>query len=407
MLICQLFTAFVSHACVAFSFCCISSPLWSSSSGQLTYGGYSESIVVAEHFVLRIPKNLDMAATAPLLCAGITTYAPIKRCVNTRDPLPSSLSICFPSPPHPVHSYFISLSTIRLPSTHPSTRVSTHSCLSHSVRGFSACSIRAQRVLSALFAPLALLTCVRFLSLAPPANLFSIISRYCNLCSVLFLLCVMCASVFRAGGSRRARCWVLCCVLFCVFRFCFALFYDVCDSRGSRRAMCCLCMASLPKFCVFLFCVSDILSLSGGSNSAMRWECCAILHVFRSCLLFFCVLGGSIKTKCLLGALCCVLFYVLRLLRFFSQVAQGGRNAGNVVMCVVRYSVICVFLCFALFLCPRWLKEGETLGVVGLGGLGHMAVKWGVAMGHKVIGQSDTHAHLLTRLRTRLRTGSF
>lgn len=43
-----------------------------------TYGGYSESIVVDEHFVLRVPQNLDLAATAPLLCAGITTYSPLK-----------------------------------------------------------------------------------------------------------------------------------------------------------------------------------------------------------------------------------------------------------------------------------------------------------------------------------------
>ena len=43
-----------------------------------TLGGYSESIVVDEHFVLRIPANLDHAAAAPLLCAGITTYSPLK-----------------------------------------------------------------------------------------------------------------------------------------------------------------------------------------------------------------------------------------------------------------------------------------------------------------------------------------
>jgi uncharacterized zinc-type alcohol dehydrogenase-like protein len=42
-----------------------------------TYGGYSESIVVDEHFVLRLPSNLDLAAAAPLLCAGITTYSPM------------------------------------------------------------------------------------------------------------------------------------------------------------------------------------------------------------------------------------------------------------------------------------------------------------------------------------------
>src|SRR5215217_143538 len=46
--------------------------------GTQTYGGYSESIVVNEAFVLRVPENLDLAATAPLLCAGITTYSPLK-----------------------------------------------------------------------------------------------------------------------------------------------------------------------------------------------------------------------------------------------------------------------------------------------------------------------------------------
>jgi uncharacterized zinc-type alcohol dehydrogenase-like protein len=47
--------------------------------GGVTYGGYSESIVVDEHFVLHIPENLDLAGVAPLLCAGITTYSPIRR----------------------------------------------------------------------------------------------------------------------------------------------------------------------------------------------------------------------------------------------------------------------------------------------------------------------------------------
>lgn len=46
--------------------------------GSPTYGGYSASIVVAEPYVLRLPDNLDMAAAAPLLCAGITTYSPLK-----------------------------------------------------------------------------------------------------------------------------------------------------------------------------------------------------------------------------------------------------------------------------------------------------------------------------------------
>lgn len=46
--------------------------------GAVTYGGYSESIVVDEHFVLRVPANLDLAGAAPLLCAGITTYSPLR-----------------------------------------------------------------------------------------------------------------------------------------------------------------------------------------------------------------------------------------------------------------------------------------------------------------------------------------
>lgn len=46
--------------------------------GGVTYGGYSESIVVDERFVLRVPPNLDLSGTAPLLCAGITTYSPMR-----------------------------------------------------------------------------------------------------------------------------------------------------------------------------------------------------------------------------------------------------------------------------------------------------------------------------------------
>src|SRR5438034_1748825 len=46
--------------------------------GGVTYGGYSESIVVDEAFVLRIPNGLDPAGTAPLLRAGITTYSPLR-----------------------------------------------------------------------------------------------------------------------------------------------------------------------------------------------------------------------------------------------------------------------------------------------------------------------------------------
>ena len=46
--------------------------------GKSTYGGYSNNIVVRDDFVLRIPDTLDPAATAPLLCAGITTYSPMR-----------------------------------------------------------------------------------------------------------------------------------------------------------------------------------------------------------------------------------------------------------------------------------------------------------------------------------------
>ena len=46
--------------------------------GKQTYGGYSDRIVVDERFVLRVSKKLDLAAAAPLLCAGITTYSPLK-----------------------------------------------------------------------------------------------------------------------------------------------------------------------------------------------------------------------------------------------------------------------------------------------------------------------------------------
>jgi len=47
-------------------------------SGDVTYGGYSTQLVVDEAFVLRVPENLDAAAAAPLLCAGITTYSPLR-----------------------------------------------------------------------------------------------------------------------------------------------------------------------------------------------------------------------------------------------------------------------------------------------------------------------------------------
>lgn len=47
--------------------------------GEITYGGYSDQVVVRDHFVVKIPDGVDLAGTTPLLCAGITTYAPLKR----------------------------------------------------------------------------------------------------------------------------------------------------------------------------------------------------------------------------------------------------------------------------------------------------------------------------------------
>jgi len=62
---------------------CHQTPTWTYNAedrrhGGFTYGGYSNNIVVHEDYVLRIPAGLDPAATAPLLCAGITTYSPLR-----------------------------------------------------------------------------------------------------------------------------------------------------------------------------------------------------------------------------------------------------------------------------------------------------------------------------------------
>lgn len=46
--------------------------------GKITYGGYAEGIIVSDRFVVKIPEKLDPAAAAPILCAGITTYSPLK-----------------------------------------------------------------------------------------------------------------------------------------------------------------------------------------------------------------------------------------------------------------------------------------------------------------------------------------
>ncbi|KAL6225064.1 hypothetical protein ACLB2K_003916 [Fragaria x ananassa] len=46
--------------------------------GTMTYGGYSDIMVADEHFIVRIPDNLPLDGAAPLLCAGITTYSPLR-----------------------------------------------------------------------------------------------------------------------------------------------------------------------------------------------------------------------------------------------------------------------------------------------------------------------------------------
>ncbi|KHN04906.1 Putative mannitol dehydrogenase [Glycine soja] len=48
----------------------------------ITYGGYSDSMVADEHFVIRIPDSLPLDAAATLLCAGITVYSPLRYCTR-------------------------------------------------------------------------------------------------------------------------------------------------------------------------------------------------------------------------------------------------------------------------------------------------------------------------------------
>jgi uncharacterized zinc-type alcohol dehydrogenase-like protein len=66
--------------------CCAEGCTWTYGSfeadGEKTQGGYSQSIVVREDFVLRIPDGLDPASAAPLLCAGITMYSPLRRYIK-------------------------------------------------------------------------------------------------------------------------------------------------------------------------------------------------------------------------------------------------------------------------------------------------------------------------------------
>ena len=48
------------------------------SDGTITYGGFADKLVVDEHFAVRLPENLDLDKAAPLLCAGVTVYSPMK-----------------------------------------------------------------------------------------------------------------------------------------------------------------------------------------------------------------------------------------------------------------------------------------------------------------------------------------
>lgn len=62
---------------------CHERPTWTynakeRSKEQITFGGYSERIVVDEHFVVKIPPKMDLKSAAPLLCAGITMYSPLR-----------------------------------------------------------------------------------------------------------------------------------------------------------------------------------------------------------------------------------------------------------------------------------------------------------------------------------------
>jgi alcohol dehydrogenase (NADP+) len=81
---CMVDSCRTCHNCLAgFEQYCTSIPTFTYNSedkflGGPTYGGYAENIVVDEAFVLRVPNSLDLAAAAPLLCAGITTYSPLR-----------------------------------------------------------------------------------------------------------------------------------------------------------------------------------------------------------------------------------------------------------------------------------------------------------------------------------------
>ena len=70
---CQTGSVFTYNGTYKYEHCAEYTP----EGGAPTYGGYSARIVVVESFVLKVPKNINLAAAAPLLCAGITVYSPM------------------------------------------------------------------------------------------------------------------------------------------------------------------------------------------------------------------------------------------------------------------------------------------------------------------------------------------
>jgi uncharacterized zinc-type alcohol dehydrogenase-like protein len=76
---CQSCNAGLEHLCDHFDITFTYNSKDKRSPGNVTYGGYSNQIVVDQRFVFKVPANLDPAGVAPLLCAGITTYSPLRR----------------------------------------------------------------------------------------------------------------------------------------------------------------------------------------------------------------------------------------------------------------------------------------------------------------------------------------
>ena len=74
---------------------CLNGPTWTYNDndgfGQPTFGGYSSLIVVSENFAIKIPETPDLKAVAPLLCAGITTYSPLRHAEHGNSVLHATL----------------------------------------------------------------------------------------------------------------------------------------------------------------------------------------------------------------------------------------------------------------------------------------------------------------------------